>query len=68
MIIKVKKIVPFFRFAEGEAAANTLPSAHFFPFFRFQDEDGKDVVGSCLFTNKGRFFIQQEESWYEVVR
>lgn len=66
MIIKVKKITPPLAFEQGEEAANTLPTSHFFPFFQFQDEDGNGIVGSCLFTNKGHFFVQQEEVWYQV--
>ena len=66
MIIKVKSISPNIQLEADEQTENTLPSSHFFPFFRFQDENGKEIVGSCVFTSKGRILIQQEGTWYEV--
>ncbi|MEK7104491.1 MAG: hypothetical protein AAB868_00435 [Patescibacteria group bacterium] len=66
MIIKVKSISPNIQLEADEQTENTLSSSHFFPFFRFQDENGKEIVGSCVFTSKGRILIQQEDTWYEV--
>lgn len=68
MIVKVKLISSNIQLESDEQAENTLPSSHFFPFFRFQDENGKEVVGACIFTSKGKILIQQEDSWYQVIR
>ncbi len=54
MFIKFKLAAQKLQFRNGEEATSAFPSSAFPAFvnFKLQDENGKELAGSCILTNR----------------